>query len=214
MTYLTTEKFQDIYTDEKFRNQVAYANPSHDAHGQFKYWETATYPIRYIVSEEQITEALWEIERVKTILRKQHTNSLLLIGMGTTYPERFADDVCNDRVRAYFKNPSGNLYFIEFMSAIQGTTFIITHANDETKAAALNQDHYRQSEYFNFKNLEHLGSSFGIFSKRNLLKVVNKYFKCHFTRVVIDSYNFRPDEITSISPTLPTTGRRSNKSAR
>ncbi len=207
MTYLTTEQFQEIYWDEKFRYEVAYADPCHDAAGQFLYWIATSYPIRHIVTEKQITEALWEIECAKEILRTRNERNLILIGMGIVYPARYPDDVCNYRIRGYFNNPTGNRYFIEFMSAAQGNSFVITHASDETKAETLNHDHHQQSEYFNFKNLEHLGSSLGIFSKGNLLKVVNKYFRCNFSKLVIDNYHFRPDEIISISPALRKAGR-------
>jgi hypothetical protein len=202
MTYLSTDKFKEIYTDEQFRNEVAYAIECLDTRRNFQYWVTMSYPHRYIVTEEQITEAWLEKESAKRITRTQNKGNLILIGMGFEYPERYPDDVCNYRVRGYFKNSKRNLYFIEFIEAVKGDTFFIPHANDETKARQLNNDHQRQDEYQNFKNLERLGSSLGIYSKSNLLKVINKYFNCNFRKVVIDNHNLNTDEVISLSPPL------------
>ena len=109
---LTAEKFNEIYSDEEWRNEVAYAHGVQLASGEtFK--GSCSYPVRYRVTEEQIEEAQKEINRKKEEIYKNHSNDLLFVSMGMDYAPRFEDDVCNHRIRTEFINKDGKHFFIE-----------------------------------------------------------------------------------------------------
>ena len=61
---LTDEKLQEIYTSEKFRNDVAYAHGYTLQNGETGL-KTCSYPIEYIVTPEQVEIATKEQERRK-----------------------------------------------------------------------------------------------------------------------------------------------------
>jgi len=93
---LTDEKFQEIYTNKKFRNDVANANgwySSFDTGNKFKGFVTVSYPISYIVTEEQIKEARFLKEEQKEItLNSFREGQLVLVGMGMEFDENYDED--------------------------------------------------------------------------------------------------------------------------
>ena len=111
---LTAEKFAEIYTDESFRNTVAFAHQSCKANGEFIHFKTCSYTIEYIVTESQIKEAEKERQRAKGQTVKDNAGKLMFVGMGCTYAPRYEDDVCNHRIRTEFTNKKGHRYFVEF----------------------------------------------------------------------------------------------------
>lgn len=126
---LSDDKMKEIYTDQKFRNNVAFAHVCCDAHGTFQHRKTCSHPIEYIVTNEQIKEATNELNRAKNETFELNKNNLLFVGMGTDYSERYFDDVCNHRVRTEFINSEGKRYFIEVGTGRDGS-MICNHAID------------------------------------------------------------------------------------
>ena len=73
---LTSEKLKEIYTNEKFRNEVAFAHTCLDINHKFKHKKTCDYPDEYIVTEEQIKEAEEERQRAKAETIEKNKNKL------------------------------------------------------------------------------------------------------------------------------------------
>jgi len=194
---LTAEKFAEIYTDESFRNSVAFAHPCCDSGGRFKYYGTCTYPQRYIVTEQHIAEAKKEYERAKAETYEKHSNDLLFVGVGSTYAERYPDDVCNHRIRTEFKNKDGHHYFIEICRGRDDGKYFggfnITYAIDRDLEIRLNSDFHRQGEYYHFKGLTSRINN-PEYTLTNVLELVNREFDCKFRNIIIDNYNIHPDD--------------------
>lgn len=126
---ITADKFNTIYNDEAFRNAVAMPVKCCTASGEFKHFETVTYPKRYVVTEAHIEEAKIEKEcsRMETI--EANKGKLLFVGMGSTYEARYDGDPCNHRIRTELLNSEGKKYFIEVGTG-RGDEMRIDHAID------------------------------------------------------------------------------------
>lgn len=221
---LTDDKFKEIYTNKEFRNQVAYAHGCYTANNEFKYLKTCSYPAEYIVTEQQSLEALEEIERDKTKLATEYAGKLVFIGMGSEYPARYEDDVCNHRIRTEFMNPNGHLFFIELGTG-QGEKMRCDHSIDrklENEKNAkrtefydkLSQQKYGSREYnlmmsqrkehegqpyYNYAGLEK-NQCLPKYTLQNVLKLVNEKFECNFKEILIDNYTLGTDDLICKSP--------------
>jgi hypothetical protein len=219
---LTEEKFQEIYSNEKFRNEVAFAHSCLDSNNNFMYKQTCSYPTRYIVEEWQIVEAKKERNRRKKEVIKQNENTLIFVGMGLTY-EGAEDDPCNYRIRTEILNPEGKRYFIEL-----GPGMRCDHAVDRDMEEKYNSKVYEFSQkarkeresknfkketfyrekvreylkqpYYNFKGIERKSGYLGAYTKTNIIKLVNDTFDCNFKTMIVDNYNLSTDDFKSISP--------------
>lgn len=225
--YLTPEKFAETYTDEKFRNDVAFAHGC-VYEGEEEYRETCTYPVRYVVTDEQIKEAETERQRAIQQTIKENEGKLMFVGMGCTYPARYEDDVCNHRIRTEFVNAEGHKHFIE-LGTMGAEKMRIDHAVDrdledihkdkinelweqrnkvdryskEWNAISKEMDIWQRQSYYNYKGLERK-DNLPKYTKQNVLKLVNKYFGCNFKEIVIDNYNVSCDQFFSVSPQFKT----------
>jgi hypothetical protein len=198
---LTDEKFNEIYTNEKFRNEVAFAVSCYDSAHHFKYKKTVSYPDEYIVTDEQIKEANKELQRAKQETYKKYGDSLLFVGMGMTYEPRYEDDVCNHRIRTEFLNSKGKQYFVEFGTG-RGNDLRCDFSIDRDKQKELNDSPGQQSKFYNFRGLERKDFAGIKYTQQNILEIVNEYFDCRFTNIVIDNYNIHCNdrEIVCRSP--------------
>ena len=184
-----------IYTDERLRNAVAFAHGCCDRYHKHLHYKALYYPLEYIVTEEQIQQAKEELTRAKERVYAQHSNHLLFVGMGSEYAPRFEDDVCNHRIRTEFTNRHGHRYFIEFCTLAKGNGFSITFAIDRDKEIELNSDWNKQGEYYHFKGLTTSKIGYTLdYTKRNILNIVNEYFDCAFSEVIIDQHTIHPDD--------------------
>lgn len=185
-TILTSEKLRDIYTNPEFRNQVAYA------HGVFRQSTdkeplrrvTCSYPVSYIVTQDQISEAQNELHRAKVEMLETVRGKLVLIGMGMVRKDH-PELINNYRVRGYFLNRNGQKCFVEFMQGKDRHT--------DTEATRLYPDHAM------IEGLPILQErkTFGSFTKADALRFVNLFFGCDFKEVIIDNYTLSPDEVVS-----------------
>jgi len=193
---LTAAEFTKIYQCERLRNAVAYAHAFCDKNGNKLGMKALYYPIEYIVTDEQINEAKKEIERAKAEILKTSNDVFILIGMGMNYSERYEDDVCNHRVRAYFTNKDGKKYFIELGTGI-GESMRIDHAIDIDKQEEEENKSIKSCN--NFKDLERQKNVLK-YTKANILKIINTNFDCHFKYVLIDEYTLNPEDRINLSP--------------
>lgn len=223
---LSDEDFKRIYTDENFRNAVAYAHQQCNARGNFIHYIALAYQLRYIVSEEQITEAKELLRRAKIKIFNDHSNDLLFCSMGGSYPARYEDDVCNHRIRTEFLNKDGRRFFIEFGN-VRGDNLRIDHSidrdmeneykiksnlafierkkhtfrSDKWELCDLEVKKYQGQPYHNYAGLEHLDEPIK-YTRQNILNIVNEKFDCNFKAIIIDQNTIHPDdsEIICSSP--------------
>jgi hypothetical protein len=221
---LTAEKFADIYTDEAFRNDVAFAHQYADKNSVVLGRKTCSYPIEYKVTDEQIKLAEIERQRAKKQTVKDNKGKLMFVGMGCTYEPRYKDDVCNHRIRTSFTNAEGKKYFIELgtgnghqmrcdhsvdrdleyeyeeiVANLRKERDSVKRYSDEWDELCLQIDKYTKQVYYNYQGLEHKGD-LPKYTLQNVLNLVNKYFNCNFKEIVIDNYNVSTEDYTSVSP--------------
>lgn len=177
---------REIYSNPEFRNQVAYA------HGVYKHSTdtepmqriTCSYPVTYIVTLEQITEASKELERAKGETISNNRGKLVLIGMGSLQKEN-PELMNNHRVRGYFVNLEGKRCFVEFIKGRE--------SHQHAECVMLYPDHAM---------IEGVGigaerKNCGRYTEANALRFVNRFFGCDFKEIVIDNFDLSPDEIIS-----------------
>lgn len=200
---LTNEKFKEIYTDEKFRNQVSSAHWQCKSNGEKVHQITCSYPVTYIVTPEQIETAKVERARAKQAKLDDVGNKLVFVGMGWTYEPRYEDDVCNHRIRTELVNADGREFFVEVGTG-RGENMRVDFAIDRTRQKELDDSFERQGEFYNYKNLERGNYGFSVkYTLQNVLKFVNENFGCNFREIEIDNYNLSAEDYKSVSPSFP-----------
>ncbi len=185
-TKLTAEKLSEIYTNPELRNQVAFA------HGVFRKSDdkepmeriTCSYPVVYIVTQDQIDEAKREMDRATSESLEKNRGKLVLIGMGMLQKED-PELMGNYRVRGHFMNRDGRKCFVEFMQGRE-------HGRDE-KARMLYPDH----AMIDGAPIAGERKNWGLYTEANALRFVNQFFGCDFRELVIDNYTLSPEQITS-----------------
>lgn len=207
---MTAEKFAEIYTNEKLRNEVARAHVCCLAGGSFSHMSTCGYPVSYKVSDEQIKEAKAELARAKVMFYKEHENDLIFTGMGMDYESRFEDDVCNHRIRTELVNPNGRHFFIEVShysenhptkADMMWVNFSIDR-DLELKCEKYKVPGFNGQPYYNYGNIERGDSPYSSmkYTKQNVLKIVNEVYGCNFKNIIIDSHTAWVAEYISHSP--------------
>jgi hypothetical protein len=223
---LSPEKFKEIYSNEEFRNQVAYAHSYSGKNGESGKI-TCSYPTTYIVTEEQIAEANKEVERRKKEVVKANKNKLMFVGMGMTYEPRYDGDVCNHRIRTEFKNSKGHHFFIEVgtwgeesmrvdfsidrelekeydkkLEEIHSRMEGVKKYSPEWHRLNEKREEYMKQPFYNYKNLERGQTKENSikYTLQNVLEFVNKHFDCNFKEIVIDNFNVTQDDFISVSP--------------
>jgi hypothetical protein len=225
---LTEENFQKIYSDEKFRNEVAFAHGCYSAspNSKFKHFGTCSYPIRYIVSEEQKKLANEELERSKKEAIESVKDCLVFVAMGMDYVSRYEDDVCNHRIRTEILNPDGKKFFIEVGTWGEELTrfdFVIdrdleaeydrksSYWRDKINEAGgfnkvgfqhefvVNLEKYKLQPYYHFKRDSYKDLKLK-YTKENIIKIVNELFDCNFKTMRLDYYNLSTEDFICKSP--------------
>lgn len=226
ITNLSDEKFQEIYTNEKFRNAVAFAHGCYDSNSNFKHYKALDYPQSWIVTPDQISLAEAERQRSKAEkVADLQKGALVFVGMGMDYKARFEGDICNHRIRTNFKNNEGHAYFVEFCrnGRKENTLndFVCDFSIDEDwrkeqEAEAIRlldirnsyvryskeweevQKEYKANDHQRYYN------AFGIqhsrlemqFSDINVLQLINETFGCSYTSLIVDNYTLTTDDFT------------------
>lgn len=201
LTACTREKLKEIYTNEKFRNEVATAHGCSDKHGKHLYYKALGYPDSYIVTEEQIAEAQAECDRAKKVKIaeiKANPQKIVFVGMGCTYDPRWPGDIGNYRIRTEFTSASGNRFFLEVGTSSSSEDMRVDFAIDRTMQERLDDDINQQSKFFNYKGLEK--GVVGKYTFDTLLNLINKYFDCYFTEIEVDNYTLDTEDFNCVSP--------------
>jgi len=188
---LTEEKLQDIYTNKKFRNQVAYAHGCYTGfpNSIFKHKKTCSWPNDWIVTDDHITLAAKELDRSQKETKEKYKNSLLFVGMGMTYETN--TEIGNYRIRTEFLNKHGKRFFVEFGTTADHLSTRCDHSID------------RNNDKNNYDNLErgyNIRKGLCDYTPEAILKLVNSRFDCNFAEIFIDNYDLSCDGVMCESP--------------
>jgi len=187
---MTDEKLQEIYTDKKFRNQVATAHQCCDQYGKFKHKKTCSYPHDYIVTDEQIALAQKEREKSQKETQEKHKNSLLFVGMGWSEAEP-KTEIGNPRIRSEFLNKHGKHFLVEFGTSNAHDGAICLFSIDKSNG----------EDVYNYAGLEkHRTTGCSPYTPDAIMKLVNCQFDCNFTEVFIDNHDLHCDGVICESP--------------
>jgi hypothetical protein len=193
LTPMSAEKFQEIYSDEKIRNAVAFAHSCFDKDRNFLHYKAMCWPDAFSVTKEQIGLAIVERNMAKAEKVANMGNKLVFVGMGMDYAPKYEGDPGNHRIRTEFVNSNGTRFFIE-LGPGTGENMRVDHAINRTLQDQLNDSHERQGEFYNWKGLERRGG--GQYTKENILKMVNEEFDCKFTEMEVDNFTLTTDDFT------------------
>lgn len=188
-----------IYTDPSFRNSVAWAHKCMERDGTtFKHLKTCEYPIDHIVSPEQVAAAKAELERAKAEALATMDNKLVFVGMGMTYAPRYADDVCNYRIRTEIRRADGKQFFIELGSSDlrHEGGMRCDHSIERVPATTPDAYHNDRNNYEGIERRDNLPR----YTLDNVRKLVNRTFDTHFTEVEVDNHTLSCDDFVSIDP--------------
>jgi len=150
-----------------------------DKEGKFKYFSTTEYPIRHKVTNEQRESATKEIEYRKNKELKE--NDLIFINMWMSFEPKNEFYIWNHRVRAYFKNKSNHLCFVEVWTnnrKQKDRPENQTMCGDFSYNYKLNPENYNHWNLLNDINNDIIG-----YTKPQLLEIVNNYFDCNYKEI-------------------------------
>lgn len=113
---MTDEMFNTLVNDDKWISEIASPISHTDKSLRHQFYATVTYPIEYIVNDEQIAKAkeLKEKRRAE-ILSSIKKGELVFKAMGGNFNSKYKNGIGNHRVRCYFKNSEGRKFFIELL---------------------------------------------------------------------------------------------------
>lgn len=128
---LTEEMFRELITQDSWISLLAKPTECHDQHGRFKHYRTCSYPVEYIVTEEQIRTAQERQEqRKKELIEGIKPGELVFVSMGCDYPTDNPDGVGNHRIRCHFTDGHGRTLFIELCRAARTEVFYVDAVED------------------------------------------------------------------------------------
>jgi len=197
ISQMTKEDYNNYKKDDRFIHNLNFAVTCLDKDMKFKYKKAMTkYTIankEFIVNEEQIKQGEEEYNKRKKNILNNIKNKLVFVGMGMDFIPLNKDYIGNHRIRTYFFNNDKVLCFVEFGTS-RGKDFLrCDHALFNTK----NNDKWR-----NLKEQEDTEIRLSLkqikgdtkYTKKNVLKLVNKYFNCSFTELEVYSYFISPQD--------------------
>lgn len=186
---LDADTFQQIYTDKRLRNAVAYAHgcyTSHETGTKFKHRLALYYPISYIVTEEQIEAAKVEIQASMMRTKEEHAGKLILVGMGMVLNEK--DYFGNHRARGCFINDAGEKCFVEVMNSKRKDA---AERSIWFDFAFICKEDGEEKERLNADKKSWPGKRF---TSENILMLINREFGSSFKEIYLDNYDLGPDE--------------------
>ena len=227
-TYLPmpADLLSQLGTNERFTREVNFAHGCCDSNSVLKHYCTMYEGKRYITTLEQKEQAqkLYEINKQKAI--KNVGNKLVFVGMGCEYAARYADDVCNHRIRTEIVNPQGKRFFIEvgtWGSELMRIDFVINRDQEieydekvqfyrneieakggfnrvsNTDTTMINYRKYQEQPYYWFKR-EQWQDLKTKYTNQNVLNLVNTLFDCNFTEMEVDYCHLTTEDYSSVSP--------------
>ena len=200
LTHFQDSQLQDLATNPKLRNEVAFAHACHTSPStgsKYKHHKTCSWPVEYIVTQEQIKYAQELREEQKKSLIERLENSpetIVFHGMGMNFDHNYEkdkentryrenirkSDVQNFRVRAYFM-VNDTKYFVEVMTDAEGVGYFDFSIKFTTQADGTEVKEYGYG-----------GLGYGTkipYTREAILNVINRTFGTKFSEMYVDKYD-------------------------
>lgn len=189
---LSTELFNTLTVSDKWINAIQYAVGCYDENQKFKYFRACSYPVEYIVNEEQIKQAR-EIanDRKRNILENIKANDLVFVAMGGDYSGA-KNDVCNHRIRCNFTNSNGKRFFIEIIKCRE-CGFFIEFSIDLDKQEENEKKRIKAQTEYNAMGVERQLIN-KPFTWANVLAFINNTYNCCYTNAKLIRYFVRCED--------------------
>ena len=201
---LTTEEYNKYKDDNGFIHNIYYAVSCCDEHGKLKYKKAMTKYTpankEFIVNEDQIKTGKEEYnKRKQEILNNIKVNELVFVGMGMDFDPVDNEHIGNHRIRTYFKDNDGVLCFVEFGTAANNDFLRCDHALFNTEKENTRTIKERDETEKRVYLLENLRGDNIAYTKKNILKLINKNFNTNFNDVKVFNYFINTEDYNSIS---------------
>ena len=198
---MSDELFAELIQQDEWIQAIALPVKCCTREGHFRHYCTCSYPTEYIVSEEQVRIAAEHYQRRHDeVLSNIKKGELVFRAMGCDYPSRFEGDVCNHRMRCYFKNSAGRTWFVELLRSAErwekekGEGFYYDFAHEVIDGKSHYEIHppFPIYEYNGRKFLNR--SICKLFTWENVLEEINTRFGCNYTSARLENYFVTCDE--------------------
>lgn len=194
---MTDELFNELIKHDKWIHEIGRPVKCCTREGHFKHYRTCTYPTEYIVSEEQVRMADEHYKRRHDeVLAGIKKGELVFRAMGGEYPSRFDGDVCNHRMRCYFKCSAGRTWFVELLrtSMYWENEYAADFYYDFAHEVIDGESHYEIHPPFPVIEREYDGRKYldkricKPFTWQNVLEEINTRFGCKYTSARLENY--------------------------
>lgn len=195
---LTQENLYAFAEDDRMLHLLAYPTESVDKDGRHICYHTVTYPVEYVMSEDQIMTArgLFDLRRAE-LIDSIVPGELVFGAMGGRRTPIEPDGFTNYRARCQILDSHGNRYLIEVQGLPKGGWWV-SEAVDYTKekiydekcraVAAWNREHLSMGQHKACPPQDY-NNAFGLKNKQfdepytyaNILKRINEASGCRFT---------------------------------
>lgn len=192
---LANDLFFHLIKEDKWINQIANSTKCYDKHSIFKYYKTCSYPVEYVVTEEQISKAkeLCAIRKAE-IISFIEKGELVFCAMGGYFKSQLDNGVGNYRIGCYFLNKKGHKYFIELCTSCDGENRIYIDFSIDEELKVIRQEEvrrelesrrevngkwgvYEKQDYYNCFGIEKTTIEIP-FTFDNVLKLINDTYGC------------------------------------
>lgn len=167
---LTDEMFRELIKEDYWIDRIATPVKCYDKNRNFLHHHTVTYPIEYIVTEQQMQVAKELAEqRKQELIKGVKPGELVFISMGCDYPSEMPDAVGSHSIRCRFTDGKGRTLFIKLCRAARTEDFYVDAVDDIQLEEQYRQDFWEVVEY-NKKTL----------NRSDYKPLPSQYYRLHF----------------------------------
>lgn len=208
---MTVELFNQFIKEDKWVSCIAKPVTGCDKFNKFLHYRTLSYPVEYIITEEQINKAkeLYAIRKAET-LASISKGELVFYPMGGDFKTKLENGVGNYRIVCYFKNSVGRKYSIELCGSpdaenkfyVNFSTDVDLHKQRETERELENErrckanGHWhipQKQDYYNCFNLSKQYQNIP-FTFEDITRFINIIYGCTYNSARLIPYFANWDE--------------------
>lgn len=211
---LTDEMFRELITNDCWIDRIATPVRCYNINNNFLHLRTVSYPVEYIVTEQQMQVAKERAEqRKQELIEGVKPGELVFVSMGCDYSSEMPDAVGNHRIRCRFTDGNGRTLFIELCRAARTEGFYVDAVEDiqleeqyrqdclevvkhNTKTLSMNAHKPMPSQYYRL-HFDYNKCIQGTWPA--IVEFINDNFHCNYTSarkidhfVYIDDYVCKP----------------------
>lgn len=188
--HLSQEKFTEIYTDKSFRNAVAFPHSQvinfNNSKEKIPVKLTFTFPIKYIVNDKQTIEALKERDRDRKEILSSLKAQVIFIKKGASF-SCSSYDIGFNKIATVIKNSQGRVFYLELSTVPRKNSHFKFKCNSVIELIG----HIQLRNYMQLESVK----DFGMYTKKNVLTFINKYFNCNFTKIEFDEFTLSESDL-------------------